>query len=182
MNKMKLIVLGMVLVFGVLVVSGVMVVMMLENVKEKGYLQCGVISGLFGFFQLDEKGNWMGIDVDICCVVVVVIFGDVKVVEFILLIVKECFIVLQFGEIDMFFCNIIWIFICDVLLGLNFVGVNYYDGQGFLINKDIGVDDVIQLDGVIVCIQVGIIIELNLFDYFCVKGMEFKLIVFDILE
>jgi len=89
---------------------------------------------------------------------------------------------LQSGEIDMLSRNTTWTLTRDASLGLNFAGVNYYDGQGFLINKGIGVDDATQLDGATVCIQAGTTTELNLADYFRAKGMEFKPIVFDTSE
>jgi len=95
---------------------------------------------------------------------------------------KERFTALQSGEIDMLSRNTTWTLTRDASLGLNFAGVNYYDGQGFLINKGIGVDDATQLDGATVCIQAGTTTELNLSDYFRAKGMEYKPIVFDTSE
>ncbi|HBC35883.1 MAG TPA: amino acid ABC transporter substrate-binding protein, partial [Marinobacter adhaerens] len=146
--------------------TGAMAATTLENVKEKGHLQCGVTSGLPGFSQPDEKGNWTGIDVDTCRAVAAAIFGDANAVEFTPLTAKERFTALQSGEIDMLSRNTTWTLTRDASLGLNFAGVNYYDGQGFLINKGIGVDDATQLDGATICIQAGTTTELNLSDYF----------------
>jgi len=174
--------LGMALVASALTTTNVLAATTLESVKEKGHLQCGVTSGLPGFSQPDEKGAWTGIDVDTCRAVAAAVFGDAKAVEFTPLTAKERFTALQSGEIDMLSRNTTWTLTRDTSLGLNFAGVNYYDGQGFLVNKDIGVDDATQLDGATVCIQAGTTTELNLSDYFRTKGMEFKPIVFDTSE
>lgn len=154
----------------------------LETVRERGHLQCGVTNGLPGFSQPDEDGNWTGIDVDTCRAVAAAVLGDGKAVEFTPLTAKERFTALQSGEIDMLSRNTTWTLTRDASLGLNFAGVNYYDGQGFLINKGIGVDDATQLSGATICIQSGTTTELNLSDYFRAKGMEFKPIVFDTSE
>ena len=182
MRKTKSIALGIALAVGTFTTAGAMAATTLENVKEKGHLQCGVTSGLPGFSQPDENGNWTGIDVDTCRAVAAAIFGDAKAVEFTPLTAKERFTALQSGEIDMLSRNTTWTLTRDASLGLNFTGVNYYDGQGFLINKGIGVDDATQLDGATICIQAGTTTELNLSDYFRAKGMEFKPIVFDTSE
>jgi len=173
---------GMALVAGALTTTSVFAATTLESVKQKGHLQCGVTSGLPGFSQPDEKGSWTGIDVDTCRAVAAAVFGDAKAVEFTPLTAKERFTALQSGEIDILSRNTTWTLTRDASLGLNFAGVNYYDGQGFLVNKDIGVDDATQLDGATVCIQAGTTTELNLSDYFRAKGMDFKPIVFDTSE
>ncbi|MEH6562627.1 MAG: amino acid ABC transporter substrate-binding protein [Marinobacter sp.] len=172
----------MALVAGALTTTSVFAATTLESVKQKGHLQCGVTSGLPGFSQPDEKGSWTGIDVDTCRAVAAAVFGDAKAVEFTPLTAKERFTALQSGEIDILSRNTTWTLTRDASLGLNFAGVNYYDGQGFLVNKDIGVDDATQLDGATVCIQAGTTTELNLSDYFRAKGMDFKPIVFDTSE
>ena len=154
----------------------------LENIKSKGHVQCGVTNGLPGFSQPDDKGNWTGIDVDTCRAIAAAIFGDAQAVEFTPLTAKERFTALQSGEIDVLSRNTTWTLTRDASLGLNFAGVNYYDGQGFLVNKDIGVSDATELSGATVCIQAGTTTELNLSDYFRSKGMEFKPIVFDTSE
>ncbi|MDF0749167.1 amino acid ABC transporter substrate-binding protein [Marinobacter sp. 71-i] len=154
----------------------------LESVKEKGHLQCGVTTGLPGFSQPDDKGNWTGIDVDTCRAVAAAVFGDPKAVQFTPLTAKERFTALQSGEIDMLSRNTTWTLTRDASLGLNFAGVNYYDGQGFLVKKDLGVDEASQLSGATICIQAGTTTELNLADYFRAKGMDFKPLVFDTSE
>ena len=154
----------------------------LEAVKEKGHLQCGVTTGLPGFSQPDEDGNWTGLDVDTCRAVAAAVLGDAKAVEFTPLTAKERFTALQSGEIDMLSRNTTWTLTRDASLGLNFAGVNYYDGQGFLVSKDLGVSDATELDGATICIQAGTTTELNLADYFRAKGMEFKPLVFDTSE
>ena len=182
MNNAKSIAVGAALILGAFTASTASAATTLEAVKEKGHLQCGVTSGLPGFSQPDQNGNWTGIDVDTCRAVAAAIFGDAKAVQFTPLTAKERFTALQSGEIDMLSRNTTWTLTRDASLGLNFAGVNYYDGQGFLINKGIGVDDATQLDGATVCIQAGTTTELNLADYFRAKGMEFKPIVFDTSE
>ncbi|WP_417544360.1 amino acid ABC transporter substrate-binding protein [Marinobacter sp.] len=182
MKKAISVAVGMALVAGALTTTSVFAATTLESVKQKGHLQCGVTSGLPGFSQPDEKGNWTGIDVDTCRAVAAAVFGDAKAVEFTPLTAKERFTALQSGEIDILSRNTTWTLTRDASLGLNFAGVNYYDGQGFLVNKDIGVDDATQLDGATVCIQAGTTTELNLSDYFRAKGMDFKPIVFDTSE
>ncbi|MBQ0831491.1 MAG: amino acid ABC transporter substrate-binding protein [Marinobacter sp.] len=182
MKKAISIAVGMALVAGALTTTSVFAATTLESVRQKGHLQCGVTSGLPGFSQPDEKGNWTGIDVDTCRAVAAAVFGDATAVEFTPLTAKERLTALQSGEIDILSRNTTWTLTRDASLGLNFAGVNYYDGQGFLVNKDIGVDDATQLDGATVCIQAGTTTELNLSDYFRAKGMDFKPIVFDTSE
>jgi general L-amino acid transport system substrate-binding protein len=182
MNKTKSIAAGAVMLCGVLAVPFASAATTLESVKEKGHLQCGVTSGLPGFSQPDSEGNWTGIDVDTCRAVAAAIFGDAQAVEFTPLTAKERFTALQSGEIDMLSRNTTWTLTRDASLGLNFAGVNYYDGQGFLIKKELGVSDATELSGVTVCIQAGTTTELNLSDYFRAKGMEFQPIVFDTSE
>ncbi|MEX0603292.1 MAG: amino acid ABC transporter substrate-binding protein [Marinobacter sp.] len=154
----------------------------LQDVKSRGHLQCGVTSGLPGFSQPDEKGNWTGIDVDTCRAVAAAVFGSAEKVEFTPLTAKERFTALQSGEIDVLSRNTTWTLTRDASLGLNFTGTNYYDGQGFLVRKELGVDDAEQLDGATVCIQAGTTTELNLADYFRTKGMKFNPLVFDTSE
>ena len=182
MKNAKSIAVGAAMLCGVFTASVASAATTLESVKEKGHLQCGVTSGLPGFSQPDDKGNWTGIDVDTCRAVAAAVFGDAQAVEFTPLTAKERFTALQSGEIDMLSRNTTWTLTRDASLGLNFAGVIYYDGQGFLVNKGIGVDDATQLDGATVCIQAGTTTELNLSDYFRAKGMEYKPIVFDTSE
>ncbi|MDX1553090.1 MAG: amino acid ABC transporter substrate-binding protein [Marinobacter sp.] len=167
---------------GLLSASVVSAATTLESVKEKGHLQCGVTSGLPGFSQPDDKGNWTGIDVDTCRAIAAAIFGDAQAVEFTPLTAKERLTALQSGEIDVLSRNTTWTLTRDASLGLNFTGTNYYDGQGFLINKELGVKDATELNGATICIQAGTTTELNLSDYFRSEGMEYEPIVFDTSE
>lgn len=167
---------------GALVTGSAFAATTLESVKSKGHVQCGVTSGLPGFSQPDEKGNWTGIDVDTCRGVAAAVFGSGDKTEFTPLTAKERFTALQSGEIDVLSRNTTWTLTRDASLGLNFTGVNYYDGQGFLVTKKLGVDNAEQLDGATVCIQSGTTTELNLADYFRSKGMKFNPLVFDTSE
>ena len=151
----------------------------LEDVKKAGVLKCGVSTGLGGFSAADDKGNWKGLDVDVCRAVAAAVLGDAKKVKYNPLTAKERFTALQSGEIDMLSRNTTWTLTRDASLGLNFAGVNYYDGQGFMVTKALGVDSALKLDGAAVCIQAGTTTELNLADYFKANNMKYKAITFD---
>jgi general L-amino acid transport system substrate-binding protein len=151
----------------------------LDAVKSKGYVQCGVSTGLPGFSAADEKGQFTGIDVDMCRAVAAAVFGDAGKVKYSPLTAKERFTALQSGEIDMLPRNTTWTFTRDTSLGLNFTGVNYYDGQGFLVTKNLGVKSALELDGASFCIQAGTTTELNLADYFRANKMQYTPITFD---
>ncbi len=151
----------------------------LENVKAKGFLQCGVSTGLPGFSNPDAEGNWQGLDVDVCRAVAAAVLGDASKVKYTPLTAKERFTALQSGEIDILSRNTTWTLTRDTSLGLNFAGVNYYDGQGFMVSKDLGVSSAKELDGAAVCIQSGTTTELNLADYFREHGMKYTPVVFD---
>lgn len=151
----------------------------LDAVKSRGELVCGVSTGLPGFSNPDDAGGWTGIDVDVCRAVAAAVLGDAGAVKFVPLTAKERFTALQSGEIDMLSRNTTWTLTRDSSLGLNFAGVNYYDGQGFLVKKDLGVTSATELDGASVCIQAGTTTELNLADYFRFMGMEYSPVVFD---
>ena len=110
----------------------------LETVKEKGYLSCGVSTGLAGFSNPDDKGVWSGLDVDVCRAVAAATLKDASKVKFVPLTAKERFTALQSGEIDVLSRNTTWTLTRDASLGLNFAGVSYYDGQGFMVKKDLG--------------------------------------------
>ncbi|MCL1476351.1 amino acid ABC transporter substrate-binding protein [Marinobacter sp. M3C] len=154
----------------------------LDDVKSRGYVKCGVTSGLPGFSQPDKNGDWTGIDVDTCRAVAAAVLGSGEKARFTPLTAKERFTALQSGEIDVLSRNATWTLTRDASLGVNFTGTNYYDGQGFLVNKALGVDNAEQLDGATVCIQAGTTTELNLADYFRTKGMKFNPLVFDTSE
>lgn len=151
----------------------------LETTKAQGYLKCGVNTGLPGFSEVDANKQWRGIDVDVCRAVASAVLGDASKVKYVPLTAKERFTALQSGEIDMLSRNTTWTQTRDTSLGLNFAGVSYYDGQGFLISKDLGVMRATELDGATVCIQAGTTTELNLADYFKTKGMTYNPITYD---
>jgi general L-amino acid transport system substrate-binding protein len=146
----------------------------LDIVKERGFLKCGSNTGLAGFGNPNDDGVWEGIDVDVCRAVAAAIFGDASKVEYVPLTTKVRFTVLQSGEVDMLSRNTTWTLQRDVELGLEFVGVNYYDGQGFMVPASLGVSSATELDGASVCIQVGTTTEMNLADYFAGNGMSYE--------
>ena len=146
----------------------------LDVVKERGFLKCGSNTGLAGFGLPNDAGVWEGIDVDVCRAVAAAVFGDASKVEYVPTTSKVRFTVLQSGEVDMLSRNTTWTLQRDVELGLEFVGVNYYDGQGFMVRKDLGVSSATELDGASVCIQVGTTTEMNLADYFSANGMSYE--------
>lgn len=151
----------------------------LDDVKKKGSLACGVSTGLPGFSNPDAKGNWAGIDVDTCRAVAAAVLGDATKVKFTPLTAKERWTALQSGEIDMLSRNSTWTHTRDTSLGANFTGVNYYDGQGFLVKKSLGVKSAKELDGAVFCIQAGTTTELNLADYFREHKMTYKAVTVD---
>jgi len=151
----------------------------LSSVKSKGYVQCGASTGLPGFSNADASGTWKGLDVDICRAVAAAVLGDAGKVKYTPLTAKERFTALQSGEIDMLSRNTTWTLTRDGSLGLNFAGVNYYDGQGFMVTKGLGVKSALELDGAAVCIQAGTTTELNLADYFRENGMKYKSVTYD---
>ncbi len=151
----------------------------LSDTKAQGYLKCGINSGLPGFASADSKGNWSGIDIDVCRAVAAAVLGDATKVKFTSLNAKERFTALQSGEIDLLSRNTTWTETRDASLGLNFAGVNFYDGQGFMVHKSLGVKSAKELDGAAVCVQSGTTTELNLADYFRKNGMKYKLVAYD---
>lgn len=151
----------------------------LEKVKKSGVISCGVGTGLPGFSNPNPNGAWEGIDVEFCQAMAAAVLGDKDKVKYVPLTAKERFTALQSGEIDILSRNTTWTLQRDGTLGLNFVGVNYYDGQGFMVKKDLGVKSALELDGASVCVQSGTTTELNLSDYFRSNGMSFKPVVYD---
>ena len=150
----------------------------LDQVKTKGFVQCGVTQGLPGFSNPDDKGNWTGLDVDFCRAVAAAIFDDPTKVRFTPLTAKDRFTALQSGEIDVLSRNTTWTLSRDTSLGLNFAGVNYYDGQGFLIRKDKKVSSALELSGASVCTQTGTTTELNVADFFRARNMKYEVVAF----
>ncbi|NIW04277.1 MAG: transporter substrate-binding domain-containing protein [Gammaproteobacteria bacterium] len=151
----------------------------LDDVKAKGHVQCGVSQGLPGFSNPDTQGNWTGIDVDVCRAVAAAVLGDADKVKYTPLSAKERFTALQSGEVDMLSRNTTWTLVRDTALGLNFAGVNYYDGQGFMVPKDLGVKSAMELAGAAVCVNIGTTTELNMADFFRANNMDYKPVVFE---
>ncbi|HAO31950.1 MAG TPA: amino acid ABC transporter substrate-binding protein [Candidatus Competibacter sp.] len=151
----------------------------LDAIKKNGFIKCGVSDGLPGFSFADEKGNYNGIDVDVCRAVAAAVFGDSTKLKFTPLTAKERLTALQSGEIDVLSRNTTWTSSRDSAQGMNFTGVTYYDGQGFLVNKKLGVTGAKNLDGATVCVQAGTTTELNLSDYFRANKMKFTPITYD---
>lgn len=151
----------------------------LDRVKEKGFVQCGVSQGLPGFSNPAEDGSWQGLDVDFCRATAAAIFGDADAVKYSPLSAKERFTALQSGEIDMLSRNTTWTQTRDTSLGINFAATTYYDGQGFMVRKDLGVTSALQLDGASVCTNQGTTTELNMADYFRKNGMTYEPVVFE---
>ena len=153
-----------------------------DGAVKKGFIQCGVNTGLAGFSQPDSNGEWRGIDVDLCRAVAAALFGDQKKLRFTPLTAQQRFTALQSGEVDVLSRNTTWTISRDTSLGLNFVGVNYYDGQGFMVSKKRNVKSAKQLGGAAVCVQPGTTTELNLADYFRANNMKFKPVVIEKME
>jgi general L-amino acid transport system substrate-binding protein len=151
----------------------------LDDVKAKGFVQCGVSQGLPGFSNPDADGNWSGLDVDLCRAVAAAIFGDGEAVKFTPLSAKERFTALQSGEVDLLSRNTTWTMSRDTQLGLNFAGVNYYDGQGFMIRTSMDINSALELSGASVCTNTGTTTELNVADYFRANNMEYELVAFE---
>jgi general L-amino acid transport system substrate-binding protein len=151
-----------------------------DGVKQKGFVQCGVnSSGLPGFASVDAQNNWSGLDIDLCKAVAAAMFGDATKVKFTGLTAKERFTALQSGEVDVLSRNTTWTLSRDAALGLEFTGVNYYDGQGFMAKKELGVSSAKELDGASVCVQAGTTTELNLADYFRSNNLKYNAVVFE---
>jgi general L-amino acid transport system substrate-binding protein len=150
----------------------------LKTVKDRGQLSCGVSQGLPGFSTPDDKGNWTGLDVDICRAIAAAIFNDASKIKFVPLSAKDRFTALQSGEIDVLSRNTTWTLSRDTSLGANFTGVTYYDGQGFLVKKSLKVNSALELNSASVCVQTGTTTEQNLADYFKGNNMKYEVIAF----
>ena len=164
--------------FGALTVAGLAAgaaaAATLDDVKARGKLNCGVTTGLVGFAAPDANGEWKGFDVAVCRAVAAAVLGDPTAVEFVPTTGKTRFTALASGEIDMLARNTTWTFSRDVDLKFDFVGVNYYDGQGFMVPKELGVSSAKDLDGATVCIQTGTTTELNLADFFRANNINYE--------
>jgi general L-amino acid transport system substrate-binding protein len=150
----------------------------LNNVKQKGFLSCGSNVGLGGFGLPDPQGNWTGFDVDYCRAIAAAIFNDPTKVRFIPLSAKDRFTALQSGEVDVLARNSTWTMSRDTQLGLDFVALNYFDGQGFMVRKKLNVSSAKQLDGASVCTQQGTTTELNLADFFRANKLKYEVVAF----
>jgi len=146
----------------------------LDDVKARGKLNCGISTGLVGFAAPNASGEWEGFDVGMCRAVAAAVLGDASAVEFVPTTGKTRFTALASGEVDMLARNTTWTFSRDVDLKFEFTGVNYYDGQGFMVPNDLGVSSAKELDGATVCIQTGTTTELNLADFFRSNNMSYE--------
>ena len=164
--------------FGALTVAGlaagVAAAGTLDDVKARGKLNCGVSTGLVGFAAPDANGEWQGFDVAVCRAVAAAVLNDSSAVEFIPTTAKTRFTALASGEVDLLARNTTWTFSRDNDLKFEFTGVNYYDGQGFMVPKDLGVSSAKELDGATVCIQTGTTTELNLADFFRANNISYS--------
>ena len=172
--KRAIITLGLAIGFGLTVAPAT--AQTLKKVKDRGSLICGVSQGLPGFSTPDDKGNWTGLDVDYCRAIAAAIFNDPAKVKFSPLSTKDRFEALKSGEIDVLSRNSTWTLSRDALY--NFIGVNYYDGQGFMVRKALKVNSALELNGASICVQTGTTTELNLGDYFRSNSMRHEVIAF----
>ena len=151
----------------------------LDTVKKRGVLHCGVNVGLAGFSAPDDKGNWTGLDVDYCKAVAVAVLGDVTKIKYVPTTAKERFEALKSGEVDILTRNTTWSMSRDTKLSMMFGPVNYYDGQGFMAKKALGIKSAKDLKGATICVQTGTTTELNLADFFRANKMDYKPVVFE---
>ena len=151
----------------------------LDDIKKRGELRCGVTQALAGFSVADDKGRWTGLDVDYCRALASAIFHDPGKVTFRPTSSKERFTVLQSGEIDVLARVTTWTTSRDVDMPFDFIGVNYYDGQGFMVRKDLGIKSVKDLSGASICTNTGTSTETNMADYFKANGLEYKPVIFE---
>src|SRR6266404_9672414 len=153
-----------------------------DAVKARGALICGVGTGTAGFMLADSQGKWVGLDVDVCRAVAAAIFGDAEKVKYQALTAQQRFTALQSGEVDVLSNNTTWTLTRDTALGFDFTAVTYYDGQGFMVNKKLGLKSAMELNGATVCVAPGTTTELNLADYFRANKMTFKPVVIEKVE
>src|SRR5437660_12137991 len=151
----------------------------LDTIKARGALICGVGQGTAGFFLADSQGKWIGLDVDVCRAVAAAIFGDSEKVKYVPLSSQQRFTALQSGEVDILSNNTTITLTRDTALRLDFTAITYYDGQGFMVNKKLGVKGAKELNGATVCVAPGTTTELNLADYFRANKMNFKPVVIE---
>lgn len=150
-----------------------------NEIKQRGFLKCGVSQSLAGFSYPDDNGNWTGLDVDVCRAVATAIFKDPTKVKFTPLSAKERFTALQSGEIDLLSRNTTWTFSRDATQGIEFTNITYYDGQGFMVPKQLNIKSPLELNGATVCTNSGTTTELNTADYFRKNNITFKMVTFE---
>jgi len=150
----------------------------LKTVQQRGVLNCGANGTLAGFGLPDAQGNWTGFDVDYCRAIAAAIFNDPTKVKFTPLTAKDRFTAVQSGEVDVLMRNTTWTASRDTTNGLNFTGINYYDGQGFMVRKGLKVNSALELSDAAVCVQQGTTTELNLADFFRANNMKLKTVTF----
>lgn len=150
-----------------------------DAVRSRGQVVCGTAADLPGFASVDNHGNWRGLYVDVCRAVAAAALGDATKVRFVPTTLLNRLPMLQTGEIDLLVSNTTWTLSREASLGLAFTGVTFYDGQGFLVKKALGVTSARQLDGATICVQPGSTTELNLADYFRRNNMKMTPVVID---
>lgn len=154
----------------------------LDDVKRRGILLCGVGDGLPGFSAINDKGQWEGLDVDMCRAVAAAALGSADKVKYVSLTTKERFTALQSAEVDMLARNTTWSLTRDAALGVNFAGVNFYDGQGFMVRKELGLKSAKELGGATICLLIGTTTELNLADFFTVNNLSYRHLGFETVD
>jgi general L-amino acid transport system substrate-binding protein len=153
-----------------------------DAIKAKGFVQCAVNTGLAGFSFADSAGKWTGLDVDLCKAIAAALFGDAEKVKFTPTTAQQRFVALQSGEVDVITRNATQTLLRDTSLGFNIAGVNFYDGQGFIVPAKSGVKSARELNGATICVQPGTTTELNLADYFRKNKMTFKPVLIEKLD
>ncbi len=154
----------------------------LDKVKDRGYLNCGVAENFPGFASLDDEGNWRGFDIDFCKAISLAIFNDSKKVNFVPTSSRSRFPLLALGEIDVLIRNTTWSYSRDVNLEFEFTGINFYDGQGFMIPTSFKISNISELDNSTICVVSGSSIELNIKYYFEKNNLEFKTVLADTFD
>ena len=154
----------------------------LDTVKDRGYLNCGVAENFPGFASLDDEGNWRGFDIDFCKAISLAIFNDSKKVNFVPTSSRSRFPLLALGEIDVLIRNTTWSYSRDVNLEFEFTGINFYDGQGFMIPTSFKISNISELDNSTICVVSGSSIELNIKYYFEKNNLEFKTVLADTFD
>lgn len=154
----------------------------LDIVKERGKLNCGVSQGVAGYSAPDDQGKWKGFDIDFCRAVAAALFGDPEKVSFVPLSTQERFTALQSGTVDLLSRQTTWTLSRDAGMGILFAGTAYYDGQGFMVKKELGVDSALKLSGASVCTEQGTTTEQNVADYFGANKLDYEIVVIDSAE